>query len=242
MEMHDHTDLTRRISMVAGPGTKPGRHCPGATTLAAYVDSTLGPSQRTDFEEHLADCSFCLGQVGSLVRDAEQELPAVPSHLLDAVQSRPASWSAWIPKPALTMLAVAATVILAVTVGLRFDWIPETQPTAGSTTPPAEERTVRNGATSASGPQILEPLEEATVSGAEISLRWRETSETLQYSVLLVSLQGDVVWEDRVVGSRALIPATDLIPGQRYFVWVEAHLRGGGSLKSAAVGFRVAAD
>lgn len=240
--MRNDTDLTRQIPMVASPGDKRGRHCPTATTLAAYVDSTLGPSERARFEQHLADCSFCLGQVGSLVREAEQEMPAVPSHLLEAARSRRASWSAWIPKPALTMVAVAATVILAVVVGLRFDWAREARPTAGSATAPSEERTVRNGVASVSGPQILEPLEDATVSGAEITLRWMKTPQALQYAVLVVNLQGDVIWEGRVADNRAGIPATDLIPGERYFVWVEAHLRDGGSLKSSPVGFRVATD
>lgn len=238
---HD-SEITRHIPLVAEPGTRPGRHCPDPTTLAAYVESTLVPPERTDLEAHLADCNYCLGQVGFLVREAGRELPAVPSRLLDAVQTHRAPWSAWIPKPAVTVLAAAAALILVVTVGLRLDRIPVAAPTAESKTAPSEDRTVRNGTSPAAGPEILEPLEDAVVAGAEIPLRWREVSETLQYSVLLVNLQGDVIWEGRVAGNRARIPATDLIPGQRYFVWVEAHLRGGGSLKSGPVGLRVAAD
>jgi hypothetical protein len=240
--MRHDSDITRQIPLVADSGTRPGRDCPDLTVLAAYAESTLGDAGRTVLESHLADCGYCLGQVGFLVREAGKEQPAVPSHLLDAVQASQAGWRRWLPRPALTALAAAASVLLLVAVGTRIDWSGQADPAGAPAAQGAEHRIVRNGSVPSSRPQILEPREGDSIGPAEAAIAWQETPQALQYTVLLVDLQGDVIWEGHAAETRTRIPAAGLVPGQRYFVWVEAHLRDGGSLKSSPVGFLVAAD
>ena len=59
--------------------------------------------------------------------------------------------------------------------------------------------------------------------------------------VQLVDSRGDVAWEGRTEGTRlAVPPAAALTPGQRYFAWVIAHLSSGATVRSPAVGFRLA--
>jgi hypothetical protein len=245
--MNRERDITQDIPLVADPGTRPGSSCPDATLLAAYAETQLETDKRSELEEHLADCSFCLGQIGSLVRDADRELPAVPSSLRDAVQEPRTGWFGWGPKPAWAAVATAAVLILAVGVAFQLDRqsgpsdpVPSTSGSAAQSTygsPP--DRAMRNG-TRPSAFGILEPEEGAVLEGPEIELHWQGSPQSLQYSVLLVSLEGDLMWEGRTTGDRISVPASKLATGERYFVWIEAQLRGGGRLKSAPVGFRLA--
>jgi hypothetical protein len=100
---------------------------------------------------------------------------------------------------------------------------------------------VRNGLTGAAAPSILHPKEGVSITESRTEVLWEASPGALQYTVLLVNLEGDVVWEERTSGLSSVIPpAEELEPGQKYFVWVEAHLQTGGSLKSEVVGFRVA--
>ncbi len=74
-----------------------------------------------------------------------------------------------------------------------------------------------------------------------LELRWEEAPEALFYTVQLVDPKGDVVWEGRADGARLAVPANAaLAPGQPYFAWVLAHLRNGTTVRSPAVGFRLA--
>ncbi len=114
-------DITRQISLMADSGAKSGRNCPEHAQLVAYSEAKLGDAERTRFETHLADCSFCLGQIGFLAREAHDEMPAVPNRLLNAVHGEKVRWFDQVPKPALLPLASAAAVILAVAVGLQMN-------------------------------------------------------------------------------------------------------------------------
>ncbi len=242
-------DITRQISLLADSGAKSGRNCPEHAQLVAYSEAKLGDSERTRFETHLADCGFCLGQVGFLAREAHNETPAVPNRFLDAARGVRVRWFDQVPKPALLPLASAAALILAIAVGLQLNVVsgpadvsrPASDPALESTTGPANRGPVRNGLTGAAAPRILHPKEGESITESRTAVLWEAYPGALQYTVLLVNLEGDVVWEERSSGLSAVVPPEkELEPGQRYFVWVEAHLQTGGSLKSAAVGFRVA--
>lgn len=242
-------DITRQISLMADSGAKSDRNCPEHAQLVAYTEAKLGDAERTRFETHLADCGFCLGQVGFLAREAHNETPAVPNRLIDAARGVKVRWFDQVPKPALTPLATAAAVILAIAVGLQLNVVsgpadvsrPASDPALESTTGPANQGPVRNGLTGAAGPRILHPKEGESITESRTTVLWETCPGALQYTVLIVNLEGDVVWEERSSGLSVVVPQEkELAPGQRYFVWVEAHLQTGGSLKSAAVGFRVA--
>jgi hypothetical protein len=242
-------DITRQISLVADSGAKSGRNCPEHAQLVAYSEAKLGDAERTRFETHLADCSFCLGQIGFLAREAHDETPAVPVRLLNAARGEKVRWFDRVPRPALLPLASAAAVILAVAVGLQMNVVSgpadvsrtASDPALESTTGPGNRGPVRNGLTGTAGPRILHPKEGESITESRTAVLWETYPGALQYTVLIVNLEGDVVWEERSSGLSAVVPPEkQLEPGQRYFVWVEAHLQTGGSLKSAAVGFRVA--
>jgi hypothetical protein len=243
--MSREPDITTHLPLLTDPDALAGVDCPDSQLLAAYAEARLPPDQRSLLEEHLADCSYCLGQVGFLVRDADRELPAVPSHLIDAVREPRSRWPDWARKPALAPLAAAATLIMAAAIVFQLAPQPDssapTQPASGgvveSSDPQGSERTVRNG-TPGDAIRILEPLEGAELSGAVIALNWQHSPQALQYSVLLASLEGDLIWEGRTTESRMSVPTAGLEAGARYFIWVEAQLSGGGTLKSAPIGFR----
>ena len=243
-------DITRLIPLLADSGAGSGRNCPEHAQLVAYSEAKLGDAQRTRFETHLADCGFCLGQVGFLVREAHNETPAVPNRLLDAARGVRVRWFDQLPKPALVPLASAAALILAVAVGLQLNLVPgpggvsrpASDPALESTTGPANPGAVRNGLTGVAAPRILHPREGESIAESWTAVRWETCPGALGYTVQIVNLEGDVVWEERSSGLSAVVPPENALEsGQRYFVWVEAHLQTGGSLKSTAVGFGVAA-
>jgi hypothetical protein len=248
--MRDKHDIPSDIPLLAEAGREPGADCPDEAVLAAYAESALGIEEREALEDHVADCSHCLGQVGFLVREAEAELPAVPTDLLDAARRRRRShWLAWPKAPAWAPLAAAAVLVIAVTAALQLDLVPSlSEP--GSPAPEvsrepapgtARERQVRNG-----GPPhsltVIEPQEGAEVRSSGAEVRWHPSPQALQYTVLLVSLEGDLLWEGSTASSRLEIPPAAVAPGERYFVWIEARLPGGGTLKSDAVGFHTAPE
>ncbi len=63
---------------------------------------------------------------------------------------------------------------------------------------------------------------------------------SLFYEIRVVTAEGDLVWRERIEGSRVQFPAgVQLVKGQKYFVWVRAYLPEGKTAKSAVVGFNV---
>jgi hypothetical protein len=241
--MRDRRDITRDIPLLGDPGGQPGTDCPDEATLAAYAESTLDAGRQTLLEEHLADCSCCLGQIGFLVREADPVLPAVPTELLDAARSpRRRRWLSRPKAPAWGALAAAAALVLAATVVLQIDRTSDPAATDSATSAEAPDRTVRNGGTLDTTLDVLEPRDGARLEVRDVDVRWQPAPQALQYAVLVVSLEGDVVWEGHTTLSEITIPHGILAPGERYFLWVEARLPGGGTLKSTAVGFLTASD
>ena len=105
------------------------------------------------------------------------------------------------------------------------------------------DRTVRNGAVTVAPPRILQPGEGEIVGRLPLEIRWSTSPGALQYSVQLLSLAGDLVWEAVNSGREVVVPAGIVFePGQRYYVWVEARLPSGAVSRSDAVAFRVAPD
>jgi len=219
-------DITRQISLLADSGARSGRNCPEHARLVAYTEAKVGVAERTMLEDHLADCGFCLGQVGFLTRGADNEAPVVPNRLLNAARGVRVRWFDRVPKPALVPLASAAALILAIGVGLQLNVVSGPADVSRPASDPALE------STTGLADRITAPRTEVL---------WEACPGALQYTVQIVNLEGDVVWEERSSGLSAAVPPEHVLePGRRYFVWVEAHLQTGGSLKSAAVGFRVA--
>ena len=80
-------------------------------------------------------------------------------------------------------------------------------------------------------------------SHEKLDVNYRNGKEVFDRNLLdlqIVTEEGNVVWSGRADGTSTRLPAGHgLQAGQKYFVWVRAHLSGGGTVKSPAVPFRV---
>ena len=96
---------------------------------------------------------------------------------------------------------------------------------------------------SAPTPLLLElefPVENATLSPKQLEFRWLRVPAAAYYEVHVVTEDGSVVWLGKVEGTVVRVPdGVSMEAGRKYFVWVRAYLSGGGTVKSAAVAFRV---
>jgi anti-sigma factor RsiW len=243
--MSDERDIGHDIPLLADSGREPGRDCADEAVLAAYAESMLDNGEREALEDHLADCSWCLGQIGFLIRETDSELPAVPTELLEAARGRRRSrWFGRPSAPTWAALAAAAIMIIGATAVLQVNRAPDgtfSGAPAAPTSEAASDRTVRNGGI-AHALDVIEPKEDVELSSSGLEVRWRPSPQALQYTVLLVSLDGDLLWEGSTADTRIAIPSAAVAPGERYFVWIEARLPGGGTLKSNAVGFHTAPE
>lgn len=246
--MNEH-DLTSLIPPASSGGASRSRHCPDEVRLTAYVEGTLSGAEHKSVMLHLADCAFCRGQVGFLVR-AEQlgPTPAVPGHLLSLARGERSSWTARL-RPATVGAAVVGVVLAIFLVTSRerpplAPAVAELSRVAVATrSEVAAERPVRTGLGTAGAPRIVRPAEGESVSRNAVELRWDEGSGALFYTVQIVDPKGDVVWEGRTEDTHLTVPAAaPLVPGQPYFAWVLAHLRSGATVSSPALGFRLALE
>ncbi len=246
--MNEH-DLTGLIAPASSGGAGRSRHCPDEIRLAAYVQGALPDAEGESVMLHLADCAFCRGQAGFFVRSERLgPVPAVPSHLL-ALARGERSWWAGRLRPATVSAAVLgmALAIFLVTSRDRQGSPPAAAklPALAVATPSgmAAARPVRTGHGTEGAPKIIRPVEGESVSRNAIELRWAEGSEALFYTVQVVDPKGDIVWEGRTEGALLTVPAAaPLVPGRPYFAWVLAHLRSGATVRSPAVGFRLAPE
>ncbi len=229
-------DLAARILLASPAGTRRGWHCPDEALLATWVEGGLKGVRREQVEGHVADCAFCLGQVGFLSRAGKLgPPPAVPTHFLALAQGQRPRLLRHL-RPA-TLVAAAASLVLALAVVLPRGRM---GPDLDSAAAPSGDRIVRNGRGATSEPRIVHPSEGMVLPRAGLELRWGAVSDALFYSAQLLDSKGDVVWEGRTERPRLTLPAdVPLAPGQTYFAWVFAHLPNGASVRSPAVGFRV---
>jgi hypothetical protein len=239
--------LTSRIPLAKAAGARPGWRCPDEALVVAWVEGRLEGARRDAVESHLSDCAFCLGQAGFLSRAGELgPPPAVPTHLLALAQGERPGLIGHL-RPA-SLVAATAGLVLALAVvsprgrdGSLTGFLGFDRPETASPAAPTADRILRNGQNAAGDPRILRPFEGEIVPRAGFDLRWREVAGSLFYTVQLLDSKGDVVWERRTEATRLTLPAeAALAPGQTYFAWVLAHLPSGASVRSPAVGFRVA--
>jgi hypothetical protein len=81
------------------------------------------------------------------------------------------------------------------------------------------------------------------VAGEELEIRWQTLPGVHLYEVAILNHRGDVVWEGQAQGDRIRVPEdVALQPAERYFVWVTAHVKGDGSVRSPSVAFEIRAS
>lgn len=231
--------------------------CPDETDLAAFVDQHLDAPARSRVERHLADCDFCLDQVASLVL----QHAATPVELPEAVVAQARSLAdkkktvAWLPSWRwATVTAAAAVVILVVGLSMRPPELRVSSP-APPPAPVVEQekllppqgtpeqearRAVRSGRRAVGHPRLLWPREGAVLARENVEFRWDRMGDALFYEVRVATVDGGLVWEMRTEGHRVAVPpAVQLVPGQKYFLWVVAYLPEGRSMRSPAISFRI---
>lgn len=240
----DNGRLTRLLwhdSAEARAGTP---FCPEDQVIVGYFEGALGEAERECLKNHLVECRFCQARLGNLARSTEltEESP-VPARLLaDAKQigqqttpvKRNRQAPAW---------AAAAVVVLAVALVFSSQWQGAPGGDASqSVTPPAEEgtRQLRSLARIPSEIQLVSPSPGDTLSrGTQV--HWSEIPDTDYYDLFVLSTAGDMVWTERLqVASWSPQDAEGLIPGNRYYLRVEATLRDGSSVSSRHLDIRYA--
>lgn len=226
-------------------------HCPGEEQLAAYADQQLIGAERQRVESHLAACDACLAQVGFLVRQANVEADEAPDWLVKRaaqLQEEPdrtaiAGWK-W---------ASVAVGVVAIAAGMAL-WLrtstPQTVPATLVASAPASssqagipsvsvppDNAVRSPSHS-SVPVILFPQSGATVGRADLTFRWAPLPNAAHYQLRVSTADGDLRWEQKVVGTSATAPAdAGLKKGTKYFVWVRAVFADGKTQQSEPVSF-----
>jgi len=236
-----------------------GWRCPGPTMLAAYADGKLEGKLQSRFERHLADCDYCLNELALLVRaqelGQEHELsPEVLARIRYFAESKvrftlKPAW-AWTALPAATVLLVLFT-----TLELREPRVVSLPPpppaTATSETAPSIEPSVsqpgapalpsvRSVQNTAAAPEFIFPVEGALIARGKLRFHWREVKGSRDYEILVVTAEGNVVWQGRSEQTHVQLPPdVSLTPEQKYFVWVRANLPEGKTAKSAVVSFRI---
>jgi len=205
--------------------------CPDEMELAGFVERRLPADSRTPLEKHIAGCDFCLDQMGVLMRLESGEAPNAPPELIAKARRLAASYerSAW----ALWRWGAAAAAVSALALVLTISM----RPPAGIT--PGVEA-FRTAPATMNPPELLAPREGAVVARNELEFRWRPLETSLYYDVRVLTAEGDVVWEGRVNGNEARLPAS-IRPaaGRRYFVSVEGWLPEGKGMKSRVVAFQL---
>lgn len=242
---------------------KRGWRCPSDGDIAAYADHRLIGRDRERIETHLADCDFCLSQVSFLAQMDSAQLPEdVPDSLLARAQglqpSRERVGMTWSWRWGATAAAVASLAIV-VMVSLRN---PVVQPPPAQTLakiapapqvpsktgpevpqPGTGETAIRQAAPKLLAPVLISPRPNATLARGPIEFRWEGIQEALFYELKVVSAEGDLVWESRTEGTSATLPTSlSLQPGRKYFVWVQAVLAEGKTVRSESVAFNVVSN
>jgi len=219
-------------------GERRSWRCPEETAIASYVQSRLSRRDKDRLEAHLSDCEFCLSQVAFLVRAQDATVvDPVPDRLLRKAQAMGVESAAHGGAASLRW-AVAGSTALALTGALWFYRPSSTEDLLGGSSPTEPVRTVRGE--SGMPLEILYPQEGGVVPADEVEFRWATAERALFYEVSLVTADGDLVWQSRIEETQTrLPPEVQLIPKERYYVWIRAQFSEGGSVKSKTIAFEV---
>lgn len=183
--------------------------------LAAYVDKSLTAEERTAAEAHLAECAEC-----------RREVLEVTRVLRSRYRIRPYVAGG---------LAAAAAVATLLLVNPR----PGREESVGS------ERVVRSsgrGVTGESsiGISVISPQDGSEISSKILSFHWKSLGTDVLYRVILTDQNGADVWTIDTPDTGLTLPASiALMPGRRYFWYVDALLPDGQTATTGVHGFTV---
>jgi hypothetical protein len=232
----DHLKSLLAAGAIDDPG--PSLACPDEHQIAGYVDGGLDAAARERVERHIVDCGPCLALVGLLCRERDADaIEPVPQDVRAPSRAQATSrpqrrWQTATPWAAAAALVLAVPLLLQL--GRNLDHSIEQQ---GRSDPPATRTSMSTGA----GLQVLAPGVGAAVDPRRMSFHWTEVAGTPYYDVRIVTDAGDVVVQQRVIGTTWRPPAQlNLQPGAEYYVHIDAYPSGDKAVSSDHVLFRVA--
>ncbi len=239
-------ELTNLLSILDANAAVRTPDCPDDHEIAAGVAGQLPAQARDQFQRHVADCDFCIHQVGLLSRLHEVEPDQRVSEFFLAQARRMGGSNT---RPTIRYAprwAVAAVVVLAVTFAMNWDSLtsPDLEATdVGSQVPASryiDPRQSRNLNSRLGAPQILTPANGAAIDLGSLVFQWSEVPDSLYYDVRVVTDEGDLVWQERVEDTELGLPEhLQLKTGSEYFVRVDAYLAAAMSISSRHVRFTV---
>jgi hypothetical protein len=246
-------DITHRLLHRDDGGG--GLNCPDETELAAYADGLGEEKRRQALKGHLAECVSCRQQVAFLAcEDSRASSAEVPEWLLvrarELVPERPPSAN---PLWWATAAAAATCLIVAVALQVRVPTSPvapappavsavvqQSSPAPTVTAAAIPPPTVRAAAQPRKTPDLVQPSEGATVGSKHLEFRWRPLPQCLFYELRVTAADGELLFSERTEATHTRLPSSvSLHAGEKYFVWVAAHLREGKTVKARAIGFSV---
>ena len=240
-------DLKDRLRQTS-PTLERQLDCPDDYDFASYIEGGLSEKEHIGFEQHLSDCDFCLERVGLLGRAGDREAESrVPELLLARAAKLAKNQDGDNINPLMRHTrrwAAAAVVVLAIGILMNLESFkqvtPGSIPAGGSLSANRQERSIGPYALV---PKLISPLENATIDPRTQQFVWAAVRDSLYYQIRIVSDEGDLLWQERVVGTQwGLPPELALAVDADYFVRVDAYLTESKSLNSDYVVYRVAGE
>jgi hypothetical protein len=200
---------------------EPGTNCPPDELVATYLEGGLSEDGHRSFEQHLASCDWCLERVGLIGRLAsDDQAPGIPETALARARNlvpdgqRKRFW----PQP--RAWAAAAVLLLALSLFLVRPGMITPEPEADPGAP-----IVRNVNPNDIGSSVLAAGDGIRIRFQPSALEWTPVAGSLFYRVLVVTDEGDLVWEGQVDDPKWMLPENlTLDRDADYFVRVEAYL------------------
>jgi hypothetical protein len=250
--------------------TKPGWRCPDDNVLAGYFSKQIDEKQRQKLEAHFADCKPCLETLAFLANTIDEpSKDSVPAHLLTRARALASDKPSLVWRWRWAMAAAAACFVLVFALviwNLRAPQTPtnliaqntepsrpvgipepkvevrDQQPTSPvqKPTPSTSRAPLVRGPANEVKPIIVFPKDGASVRIAQQPLRWKAIADASFYVVKVVSEDGSAVLTESTPETQLEMKSSELKPGGKYFVTIDAHLNGGRTVKSELVSFRVA--
>ena len=236
----NHEQITERIRNLRTQPAASGPACPDEHQVAAAIDGELNWDDRDAFDQHVANCDYCITRIGSLngLRAVEvvEEVPDITlararrlAKRTGTIQHAP-RWAA------------AAVVVLAMvfTFGKYSNDNIAPESPASLLPPVATVPQSRNIDPDALRPRILAPHEGAVIDAGKTLFRWTEIPGSLYYDIRIITGEGDMVWQDRINDTEWALPGHfELEPGAQYYVRVDAYLAEAKSVSSRHLLFTV---
>jgi Putative zinc-finger len=228
--------LTRIFRTSSGREER-GWGCLTESEIAAFADRQATGGERERMETHLDRCVYCREQVAFLAGLNEAEYPQnVPPAWLARARDLTGSgrrdattwrWR-WGTAAAAAACLVLVTLVTVQRLGQGSRSVPELSPTVAPL--------VRGAMNLPSVPELIWPVPGASVSARGLQFRWKPVEGARGYKISILTTAGDLAWEEQTQSTSANPPADmNLIPGQKYFVWIRAYLQEDKSVQSRAV-------